>query len=478
MTGSVDETKVSGWAWRSQSTWPNCWGGRIRVQSIPGKGSTFTLQVSLAQQSATVSVKPVPNTAVLVISRDTVLVDSIRHGLAPLHTDVIGVQSPFDAQNAVAGAMRGPACPVTIIDGRDAGWEANDVAQSLETFRPNCTFAFIQIKNSHQASNPGDVFLTSLDVPFFPESLGNAVHLAASYVAARSGSDDDGPELSTTAASSMPLSILVAEDNHVNRKVTEKILAQAGHRVTLVDNGNDALDMLESTAFDLAILDVNMPGTSGIDVVKLFRVAQLGETHMPIIGLSADATEETRRACEEAGMDRYLTKPVPAKKLITEIDALVAKDHRAPEPAESLPTPTTDVTEIFTHPRFKGDSTAAIDWAVLQDVENLGPEDGFLGDLIRDYLADAKRLIDDMGTAAECGNSMKFRELGHALRSCSANVGARAIHRQCMKLSGISATELAQSGDLHILRLRDEHDRFRQAINTYLAERTDQKRQL
>lgn len=453
-------------------------GGRISVQSVPGKGSTFSLQVPMGLQSATVSAQTVPNMAALVISRDTALIDSIRKGLFPMHMDVIGVRSPFDAQNAVAGAMRGPTAPITIVDGRDAGWEANDVARSLETFRPNCTFAFIQIKNPLQGQHPGDIFLTSLNVPFDSTSLGNAIHLAGAFVAARSGADDDGPELSARAASSQSLSVLVAEDNQVNRKVTEKILVQAGHAVTLVDNGDDALDMLESTAFDLAILDVNMPGTSGIDVVKLFRVANLGESHMPIIGLSADATDDTRRACEEAGMDRYLTKPIPAKKLIAEIDALVAKHSTVPESAEhpvavTVAAAQAGVTEIHSHPRFKGDATAAVDWAVLQDVENLGPDDGFLRELIKDYLADSQRLIDDMRDAAIHGNNMKFRELGHALRSCSANVGALAIHRQCLKASGISVAELAQSGDQHIRRLREEHERFRLAIDAYLAERAD-----
>ena len=452
-------------------------GGRINVQSLPGKGSTFTLRVPIAPQRATVTAQSAPSAAVLVISRDTALVDSIRHGLAALHMDVVGVGSPFDAQNAVAGAMRGPASPITIIDSRDAGWEANDVARSLETFRPNCTFGFVQVKNPVQGTHPADIFLSSLDVPFDNESLSNAVHLAVTFVAARSGTESADQQFPARTASSVPLSILVAEDNLVNRKVTEKILAQAGHTVTLVDNGDDALDMLESTRFDLAIMDINMPGTSGIDVVKLYRVAQLGEFHLPIIGLSADATEDTKIACEEAGMDRYLTKPISARQLIVEIDALVEVD-RVDRKQPEKPTVSAGVTEICAHPRFKGDSTAAVDWAILQDVENLGPDDGFLRELIQDYLSDSQRLITDMRSAASHGDNMKFRELGHALRSCSANVGARTIHQQCLKLSGITATELAQSGDHHIRRLREEHDRFRQAVETYLAGRADHTERL
>jgi two-component system sensor histidine kinase RpfC len=459
-------------------------GGRIGVQTVLGKGSTFWVEVPMARQSATVSVQAAPNLAVLVVSRDTSMIDSIRNGLGALHMDVIGVSSPFDAQNAAAGAMRGNASPIVLIDSRDAGWRAADVAHSLETFRPSCTFAFVQIKNPLQGPSADGIFLCSLDVPFDAQALANATHLAGVFIAVRSGTEAADRDLAVAPTVNRSLSILVAEDNQVNRMVTEKILVRAGHRPTLVVDGDEALDALEEGTFDVAIVDVNMPGTSGLDVVKLSRLTHLGETYMPIIGLSADATVETRRACEEAGMDRYLTKPVAAKKLLAEIEAVVAthgKPAEEPKPAPvSAPTrgPGAAVTEIFTHPRFKGEAAPAIDRMVIDDLESLGPGGEFLPSLVREFLADAERLATAMRMAAVRGDARAFRENGHALRSSSANVGAKMLHQYCQQFSGITPDDLRRSGAAHVARIDDEIERYRRAITAYLADRTENSRQL
>lgn len=453
-------------------------GGRIGVQTALDKGSTFWVEVPLFRQSATVSTQAAPDVAVLVVSRDSALVESIRHGLAALHMDVIGVSSPFEAQNAVAGAMRGNASPVVLIDARDAGWRAADVAHSLATFRPSCTFAFVQIKNPLQGPSADGVFLCSLDVPFDAQDLGNAAHLAGAFIAARSGAETAEPDLAIAPSASRPLSILVAEDNQVNRMVTEKILTRAGHRPTLAVDGDEALDALEDGTFDLAIVDINMPGTSGLDVVKLYRLTHLGEPYMPIIGLSADATVETRRACEEAGMDRYLTKPVAARKLLAEIEAVMSSRGQpaaAPAPAAA---PSAAVTEIFTHPRFKGEAVPVIDRVVIDDLESLGSGGDFLPTLVREFLADAERLATAMRVAAVQGDTQAFRESGHALRSSSANVGARTIHQYCQQFSGITPSELRRSGAAHVARVDDEIERFRRAIGAYLAERTETSGQI
>lgn len=450
-------------------------GGKIGVTSTPKRGSTFWVQTPFKLQTATVTAQTTPQAGVLVITRDTAMVDSIRHGLAPLHMDVVGVPSPYEAQTAVSGVMRGNICPIVMIDSRDSGWQANDVARSLETFRPSCRFAFIQIRNPLQGPAADGVFLTSLDVPFDTAALANAVHLADTFVRARS--DDETAEGTAAPVSTgrRALSVLIAEDNQVNRKVTERILAQAGHRATLAASGDEALDLLEAESFDAAIMDVNMPGTSGIDVVKLYRIAHLGDRRLPIIGLSADATEETRHACEEAGMDIYLTKPVTAKKLLSEIDALVAKAGDPPVPA---PSAGLAVADIVSHPKFRSDAASAIDWQVLHDIENLGPDDRFLRELIGDFLTDAQRLIILMNDARLAEDHQKFRELGHALRSSSANVGARTIHLRCQKLSGILPQELRRDGEDHMAGIETELERFRRAIASYLAENGSESGQI
>ena len=105
----------------------------------------------------------------------------------------------------------------------------------------------------------------------------------------------------------------------------------------LVENGDQALDALDTGRFDIVLMDVNMPGTSGLDVTKIYRMAHIGDPHLPIVALTADATTETRRLCEEAGMDAYVTKPVEAARLLQVIDELAEsagpKETEAQAPA-------------------------------------------------------------------------------------------------------------------------------------------------
>src|SRR3712207_5026714 len=124
------------------------------------------------------------------------------------------------------------------------------------------------------------------------------------------------------------------DDNGVNRRVVEKILERAGHRATLVRNGEEAVDALAAEHFDVALMDVNMPVLDGVEATKLHRFAALGRRRVPIIGLTADASPATAERCLEAGMDACLTKPVEPARLAEAVEA-----HARPAGGEGQGTP-------------------------------------------------------------------------------------------------------------------------------------------
>jgi two-component system sensor histidine kinase RpfC len=228
----------------------------------------------------------------------------------------------------------------------------------------------------------------------------------------------------------------------------------------MVASGDEALDILETADFDLFIVDVNMPGTSGLDVIKICRMAELGEHRMPIIALSADATAETRRACEEAGVDAYLTKPVEARRLLDSVDALTADQKAPPEPIATTGQDET-VTQISVHPRYKSESFAALDWSIIRRLGNFSSDEGFILEILQDFTADAEALLKDIDAAIAAGDPVAFRDNIHALRGTSGNVGAEAIRRLCQELTGITTDDLLDNGDEYISRLDREFARFR-----------------
>ena len=160
---------------------------------------------------------------------------------------------------------------------------------------------------------PFELLLSTLTRPVVADEFGTFMHAVRAFgpsggIERDRGYDFDRPDRRS-------LRVLVAEDNPVNRKVTAKILERVGHKPYLVNDGDKALDALEELAFDIALLDVNMPGTSGLDVTKLYRFAHLGEPRLPIIALTAKAMKGDQERCIEAGANDYLPKPVDETRL-------------------------------------------------------------------------------------------------------------------------------------------------------------------
>ncbi len=113
------------------------------------------------------------------------------------------------------------------------------------------------------------------------------------------------------------LNILLAEDNPINMMLSRELLRRRGHRVTEVTTGNDAVRAMATGAFDLLLTDIHMPGMDGVEATTAIRAAERenNRPRTPIVALTADALEDGRRACLDAGMDGFLTKPVDPVEL-------------------------------------------------------------------------------------------------------------------------------------------------------------------
>ena len=150
------------------------------------------------------------------------------------------------------------------------------------------------------------------------------------------------PETASTPSPPVPasgLKILLAEDNPINALLTRELLRRRGHRVTEVTNGEAAVKAMAEDQFDLLLTDIHMPGMDGIEATKAIRQneTKLFRHRTPIVALTADALETGQRACREAGMDGFLTKPVEP----TQLDDMFAAFFPNAVPARSAaPTET------------------------------------------------------------------------------------------------------------------------------------------
>lgn len=237
------------------------------------------------------------------------------------------------------------------------------------------------------------------------------------------------------------LQVLIADDLAANRTVLMRILERAGHKVRAVDDGEAALDALEDGRFDLAILDMHMPGLTGCDVIRQLRFMEAGRSRRtPSIILSADATVQAATAAEDAGAKAFLTKPVVVARLLETIADVVNP--------QALPAvkPVTDVVRPATNP------------AVLEELAEMGLGEAFLRDFVEQCLRDACSCQADLSTCAGRRDWNEFREVAHAYKGIVENLGAHAMAERC--------AQAMRADDAALVR---EHARLIGELGTQLA---------
>jgi two-component system, sensor histidine kinase and response regulator len=161
------------------------------------------------------------------------------------------------------------------------------------------------------------------------------------------GDLDQGHDLNrhVEAPSALParhrLNVLVAEDNAVNQTLAVRMLERLGHTASIVGNGREAIDALERGAFDLVLMDLQMPEMDGFAATAVIRERErLNGAHVIVVALTAHAVDGARERCMAARMDGYLTKPLRADDLARELDRVAANLGSGAPPTE----PPMDVT--------------------------------------------------------------------------------------------------------------------------------------
>ncbi|MEE8564520.1 MAG: response regulator [Atribacterota bacterium] len=123
--------------------------------------------------------------------------------------------------------------------------------------------------------------------------------------------------------------VLLAEDNLINQKLTVRLLEKQGWQISVATNGSEVLNLLDKNRFDFILMDVQMPEMDGIEATKEIRKREKETgTHIPIIALTANAFEEDKKKCLEAGMDEYATKPVKVNEIFSIIEKIFIKFKR------------------------------------------------------------------------------------------------------------------------------------------------------
>lgn len=259
------------------------------------------------------------------------------------------------------------------------------------------------------------------------------------------------------------LNILVGEDNETNKKVIKSILQYENHIVTLANNGEEVLDILEEEEFDLIILDMQMPVMGGIEAAKIFRFMHPHKKDIPIIILTANATKEAKNACEEAKLDAYLTKPIEPKKLLDTISRIINDKNGSFKDDSTLNV--IDINDPYALP--------LIDTNVLDMFSSMTNEEDFLQNLISNYISEVTNLIEELKSDIKKKEYKNFSYLTHSIDGNSRHVGAKRLAKVCNILSDICKSNNYSKINSQFLELETTFNKTKQKLYSYLDKKIE-----
>ncbi|MDA0668214.1 MAG: response regulator [Planctomycetota bacterium] len=300
-------------------------GGRMGALSTEGEGSTFWFEIEFPVAQ---SLMPPAGTAEVLVGRRVLLVDDIETNLRVISGQVRRMgcryETASNANEALArlqdGIINNDPFSILLCDNLMPGMSGMQLANEV---RKDARFdgLLMLLMSSNHAQGDTALARTSgyvghlvkpVKYPVLKRELlallGETEPLA-SHDSAHSATEitDADFEPALTAPSGL---ILLAEDNSVNRKLAERILAAAGHQVEWAGNGLIALKMAAEKDYDVILMDCQMPEMDGYEATKRIRALGGSNITIPIIALTANAMVGDRNRCIAAGMDDYVTKPL------------------------------------------------------------------------------------------------------------------------------------------------------------------------
>jgi two-component system, sensor histidine kinase and response regulator len=380
-------------------------GGELGVQSTPGQGSDFyfTLQLGIAAGPAP-EARDLSGVCVLVVDDHPTARALIEAQLKALGADVeVASTAPEGLEEARLANERGCPYAVALIDLAMPKWDGLWLAARLRADRSIRTRIIMMGSRAEAARRRRETTIPEVSAwltkPIPADRLADRVLLVAS---APSGSTLPPRPSAVPRPHSGGMRVLVAEDNPINQRVAQRMLARLGHSAHVVSGGAQALAALDAHPYDVILMDCQMPGMDGLQATAAVRARTGPERAIPIIAMTANAMKGDRERYLASGMSDYISKPVDLERLTDVLERWRPEDDNSPIDLEMLE-------------RFAGEEG----------------DDGLLKEVIEVYLETAPDHLATLRAATRVGDARSAARAAHDLRSASEYVGAVEIVAIC-----------------------------------------------
>ena len=412
-------------------------GGSLAVSSAPGKGSTFSFELSLPLADSPSQLPQLPRSLaglrVLVVHDNAAARMLIGRTVRTWSGRPMEVASLAEALSASAGATYDAVVvDDELITHAASLWKEvrGRQGQGLRTIR---LLSFVSLGAPAAAgSSPFDAELTK------PLRIAELYRVLTGSGSGSTPLNERTIALKKPAGTLSPLTgrVLVVEDQPLNREVAIGMLTSLGLEVETAHHGQQALDILQTRSFAAILMDCEMPVMDGFSATSAVRKREPAGIHVPIIALTADVTSAGRAACLAAGMDDHLAKPFRREALHAILSRWLGGNPLRP-PVSAPPAPP---------------NAPILDGATLDALRALpkrGPKDMLMhiGEL---YLVDSRGLIASIEQSLSAGNAADLARAAHAWRSYNGNVGAHGLAQLCRELEDAArAGNFASAGQIY-----------------------------
>ncbi|MHB0912610.1 MAG: response regulator [Armatimonadota bacterium] len=444
-------------------------GGEIGVESVPGEGSIFwfTVPFTLAPSVSVLSELPksVKGLRVLVVDDNSVnriiLAEQLADWEVESEVAVDGMEALRKLREAAAG---GRAFDAALVDFQMPNMDGFELAGIVKADPEIAGVNLILLSSIDRALVSSEMqalsFSACLTKPARQSVLLGAL-AGITDASEETGIPDFCPEIGETsyteangnARCSTP--ILVVEDNKVNRIVVCSILANAGYEYDVAHNGKEAVNAVSAKSYGLIVMDCQMPEMDGFQATACIRRAEAesGE-HVPIVALTASATEEDRKQCLANGMDDYLSKPISPQQLCEMVEKWILQDSPHAESHEE--------------PVGVQENNLPIDYEEL--ISRCDGSLEFVEEVIKIFKERTPQDLAEIETALAAGDAPALSALAHRLKGAAATTAAEGVRSCAEKLEMLGREERLSEAPECIERIEQEFARFVEYVENRPAE--------
>lgn len=409
-------------------------GGRIRVESSPGKGARFRIELVLPRGSVGGNVLPVASRLAglrtLVVDDNLSNLEILRYQLEACRMQVSCADNGAQALTLLTRASEsGAPFGLAILDMQMPNMNGLALAKAIKSQPRLADTRLIMLTSAIAECPAGERGQAGIE-----HRVGKPVRRSELLKIIGDVLSDTRTAIPTqeTPAAAVPGraaltgTVLLAEDNPVNQEVARTFLTRLGLRVDIANNGAEVLALTGARRYDLILMDCQMPVMDGYQTTAAIRQRETGASgRLPIVALTANAMEGERCKCLAAGMDDYLSKPYSRAQLETTLARWLVPDTIAAT-AESAATAGA----------LRQGRDPALNMTFLDQFRELDPVGGLglIKEIMAVYLDNSLALLRQVEQGLVAGDADALRRAAHSLKSSSANVGAEKLSKLFLEL--------------------------------------------